>query len=210
MRERTAPRQWRASWLRHTLWSACTCCLLAWGSPLLGAETPAPSPRTIVVLPFDLIDTSPLGELNHGPQAADLARLERTQQTIRQVIATRAEFTLLDNAAAKALTDNAQGRYRYLHSCNGCERDIARSLGAELVMVGWVQKVSNLILNMNAVIREADSGRDLAGASVDMRGNTDESWTRAAEYLLNRELMRSYQATQRKLQRSPQRQQPPE
>ncbi|MHB0777148.1 DUF3280 domain-containing protein [Halomonas sp. WWR20] len=195
MNRRTMPR-------RRLLGLAFACSSLAWVSSVLGAEVSASPPRTIVVLPFDLMDTSPLNDINQGPQADDLARLGRTQQTIRQGVDARPEFTLLDNAALATPLESAKSSYRYLHACNGCERKIAQSLGAELVMVGWVQKVSNLILNMNAVIRDVASGRDLAGASVDMRGNTDEAWTRAAERLLDDDLMRSYQATRHKLQQT--------
>ena len=42
-------------------------------------------------------------------------------------------------------------------------------------MVGWVQKVSNLILNINIAVYDVASGRRLAGFSVDIRGDTDES-----------------------------------
>jgi hypothetical protein len=44
-----------------------------------------------------------------------------------------------------------------------------------------VQKVSNLILNMNIAVR--DAGRVLAGVRADARGNTQESRPRALDYL---------------------------
>jgi len=52
-----------------------------------------------------------------------------------------------------------------------------------------VQKVSNLILNMNVYVREADSGRLAAAASADFRGNTDESWSRALDWLARNRLL---------------------
>jgi len=36
-----------------------------------------------------------------------------------------------------------------LHACNGCELDMARLVHADRDMIGWDQKVSNLILNIN-------------------------------------------------------------
>jgi hypothetical protein len=51
------------------------------------------------------------------------------------------------------------------------------------VLVGWVQKVSNLILNVNAGVKAVETGRLLLVRSVDMRGNTDASWERAARRL---------------------------
>jgi len=79
--------------------------------------------------------------------------------------------------AAKAHAGNLQ-------SCGGCDVQLARELGAKLAITGWVQKVSNLILNMNIAVRDADSGELVAGMSVDMRGNTQESWSRALNYLV--------------------------
>ncbi|GHB01546.1 DUF3280 domain-containing protein [Modicisalibacter luteus] len=152
------------------------------------------------MIPFDLIDTSPLNELNQGPQASDLARLDRIQHLVRQLTNARTEFSVLDNAAINELIEREKHRYRYLYDCNGCELDLAHAANAELVMVGWVQKVSNLILNMNIVIRDAATGQDIAGASVDMRGNTDESWSRAAHRLIEDDLLRSYRRTAHKQQ----------
>ena len=51
-------------------------------------------------------------------------------------------------------------------------------------MVAWAQKVSNLILDLNIRITDADSGQVVRGGSVDIRGNTDESWDRGLKYLL--------------------------
>ena len=51
-----------------------------------------------------------------------------------------------------------------------------------------VQKVSNLILNMNIYLRDVHTGHSSA-ASADMRGNTDESWSRAMSYLVRNRLL---------------------
>jgi hypothetical protein len=68
--------------------------------------------------------------------------------------------------------------------CAGCELRLAEKLGADYVVVGEVQKVSNLILSMNLVLREVPSGMMLRGLSVDFRSNTDETWLRAMRYIL--------------------------
>jgi hypothetical protein len=49
-----------------------------------------------------------------------------------------------------------------------------------------VQKVSNLILNINVRIEDAASGRVLLVRSVDLRGNTDETWRRGMAHLVQR------------------------
>ena len=55
--------------------------------------------------------------------------------------------------------------------------------GRGIVSRCWVQKVSNLILNINLELRDAATGQTLDVGSVDIRGNTDESWRRGARRL---------------------------
>jgi hypothetical protein len=54
-----------------------------------------------------------------------------------------------------------------------------------------VQKVPTLILNINAPILDVASGRIVAGGSVDIRGNTDESWSRGLTHLVRDRLLAS-------------------
>jgi Protein of unknown function (DUF2380) len=77
-----------------------------------------------------------------------------------------------------------------IRGCNGCELDLARQLGAQQLAYGWVQKVSNLILNINLIVEDVATGRQLRAESVDIRGNTDESWSRGLRYLLNERMFR--------------------
>jgi len=69
-------------------------------------------------------------------------------------------------------------------NCNGCERDYTKRIGAELAAWGTVQKVSNLILNINVYMEDVETGQLTFVKSVDIRGNTDESWHRGLSYLL--------------------------
>ena len=69
-------------------------------------------------------------------------------------------------------------------NCNGCERDFATRIGAEWVAWGTVQKVSNLILNINLYMADVQTGKPMFVKSVDIRGNTDESWRHGLDYML--------------------------
>ena len=60
---------------------------------------------------------------------------------------------------------------------------------AELTITGTVQKVANLILNMNIYVRDASSGATIAAMSADMRGNTDETWSRTLDWLVRNRLL---------------------
>jgi Protein of unknown function (DUF2380) len=71
-----------------------------------------------------------------------------------------------------------------IRNCNACERDFANRIGAEWAAWGTVQKVSNLILNINLYIENAQTGKLEFAKSVDIRGNTDESWHHGRDYML--------------------------
>jgi hypothetical protein len=71
-----------------------------------------------------------------------------------------------------------------IRNCNGCERDFAKRMGADWAAWGTVQKVSNLILNINLYMEDARTGKLQFAKSVDIRGNTDESWRHGLDYML--------------------------
>ena len=71
-----------------------------------------------------------------------------------------------------------------ISNCNGCERDFALEAGADWAAWGTVQKVSNLILNINVYMEDTRAKKMEFAKSVDIRGNTDESWQRGLDYML--------------------------
>lgn len=154
-------------------------------------------PQRLLILPFDMVDTSLQGEMNHGPLDADVARLRRTAGVLRRSLGERDEFELVDPDAVSTRIEEAAGSYRYLYECNGCQIDLGKAADADLVMTGWVQKVSNLILNINATLYEVDTGESVGGGSVDMRSNTDKSWRASGLYLVEHVLLENYHSRQR-------------
>jgi hypothetical protein len=149
------------------------------------APAGAADPARLAVFDFELIDSS-LPSPTARPDPADLARLRMIEAELRTRLAASGRFELVDMAPAAAQLEGD----RSLWNCNGCEVAIARDLDADLALVGWVQKVSTLIINLNVAIREVP-GRELAfAASVDIRGNTDESWRRGIRYLLDNRLLK--------------------
>ena len=157
--------------------------LAAAAAALLAMTTltaPATAAERLALFPFDFVNST-----LEPVQPAEEARLAMVRETAAAELAKRG-YTLVDTAPAAA----EAARYSSLHECNGCELDLARGLGAELAAVGWVQKVSNLILNVNLRVREVETGRVVHAGSVDIRGNTDESWRRGITSLINRRIFR--------------------
>lgn len=147
--------------------------------------------QTVAVFDFELIDTSLQGEIN-GSRADEQARLTRLGDQVRQRLRDSGRFSLVDIAPIAS-----EARASNLQACGGCDTHLAGRVGAELAVTGTVQKVSNLILNMNIYIRDAASGGTVAAMSADIRGNTDESWSRTLDWLVrNRLLAPGYGARQ--------------
>ena len=74
-------------------------------------------------------------------------------------------------------------------SCGGCEYSYGADTGGDRVAWLVVQKVSNLILNLNVYVGDVPTQKLTFVHSVDIRGNTDESWTRGMSYLVKNYLL---------------------
>jgi hypothetical protein len=149
---------------------------------MISAPARADPPR-LAVFDFELVDTSLQGEVE-GPRKDEQARLMQIGDQVRKGLAESGKFDLLDISPVNAAAHGSN-----LQACGGCDVQYARRLGADLAITGVVQKVSNLILNINIYLRDVHSGRLVTSMSVDLRGNTDESWSRATSYLLRNRLL---------------------
>ncbi|MCC0809312.1 DUF2380 domain-containing protein [Methylobacterium sp. W2] len=130
---------------------------------------------SLVVLPIKLLDTSG----------------EPTDQT-----AQHAERLLrLANGLATNLTRSGLFRATVLPADNlrqdcpseavACLLKAAQGRGAELILVGVVHKSSTLIMQLWARLVDARTGRDHYSRDLNFRGDTDESWQRAEQFLIS-------------------------
>jgi Protein of unknown function (DUF2380) len=139
--------------------------------------------QSVAVFDFELIDTSLEGAIR-GARPDEQQRLARLSDQLRQLLRDSGRFSLVDITpiAREAQASNLQ-------ACGGCDIQLARRIGAKLAITGTVQKVSNLILNMNIYVRDASSGVTIAAMSADIRGNTDETWSRTLDWLVHNRLL---------------------
>ena len=140
-------------------------------------------PLKVAVFDFELVDTSLQGEVD-GPRTDEQRRLMNAGVQLRRGLAESGKFAILDIAPVNAAAHGSN-----LQACGGCDVHYAQQVGADLAVTGVVQKVSNLILNMNVYLRDTHTGNLVTSMSADFRGNTDESWSRAAAYLLRNRLL---------------------
>lgn len=120
--------------------------------------------------------------------AAETARTEALRQQFAAALNASGKFSVVP--APAGLRDRVATAQK-LGACGGCEIAFGRESGAAYVAWIEVQKVSNLILNLNLYVADVNAGRTVFVKSVDMRGNTDDSWSRALKYMLDNYLLES-------------------
>ena len=134
----------------------------------------------LVVLDLEL--TGDLG----GPEfeAEHAERLRTMSARLRQDLDRTGLYRILDNSAAQGLIDTLKSRQAYLHDCNGCDLDVGRSLHADQVLVAWVDRVSGLILSLTYEVHDVQTGQITARKSFDFRGDNDNAWNHAIDYMV--------------------------
>jgi hypothetical protein len=148
---------------------------------ILGLESAASQPLpSIAVFDMELVNTSPVPSTQ-----AEIDRTARLTTSLRDAITASGRYRVIDIAPVRAALQAGPE----LRDCNGCELDYARKLGADYAAVGWVQKVSNLILNINVAIEDVGADKLVRRGSVDIRGNTDESWQHGLAYLMDHRIL---------------------
>lgn len=80
--------------------------------------------------------------------------------------------------------------------CAGCETRYGKEVGVDQVAWIEVQKVSELILNVNVYMTDVKTGKQVFVKSVDLRGNNDESWQHSIKFLVKRYMLNPEQYTQ--------------
>lgn len=143
---------------------------------LLAAGGPASAaPEKAAVFDFQFSNLSPVPS-----DAADTARLKRVSAELRDLLQRRGLFTVVSTDPVR----NEVAKSADLRRCNGCAEDLARKLGADVAITGEVQKVSNLILNLNVYVKQLAGNVPEKAYSVDLRGDTDESFDRGIRFLV--------------------------
>ena len=148
---------------------------------LLFAAPAAAEPVPAAFFGMAFIDAS-LG----GDGAAEAARIAMLEARLVETLAASGRYAFVDVAPVAEAAD----RYQNLAQCNGCDADFARDLGADVAITGEVQKTSNLILHISVYLRDAATGALVGGGSADIRGNTDESWRRGLDFILERRILK--------------------
>ena len=155
--------------------------IVAFGGIAGGTTADEGLPR-VAFFGFQLINTSPQPTTPEETQ-----RIRMLDALFQQKLEASGRFKMV--SIPPELRDKIAAAPE-INNCNGCERDFALQAGADWAAWGTVQKVSNLILNINVYIEDARANKMEFIKSVDIRGNTDESWQRGLDYMLRHYLFR--------------------
>jgi hypothetical protein len=167
--------------LRRSSRLLCGVALCLFATGLQAAAAPA---HSIAIVDCTLIDDNAAyndADTNRSQQA----RIGMISNDFRSLMRDRQLYRVADNAPASSMIAKFTAT-QDLDACNGCELQVGRKLGVDRVGVCWVQKVSNLIININLRVEDVATGKAVFQRSVDIRGNTDLSWQRGVSALVDR------------------------
>ena len=136
--------------------------------------------RSIAFFGFRLINTS-----IQPPSEAEFQRLKLLDALMEERLEASDRYKVI-SVPEGTMRDVEKGQD--FGQCN-CEADYGKKVGAQLVGWGTVQKVSNLILNINVYIADVETNEYVFIRSVDIRGNSDRSWTKGLEWLIKKYLL---------------------
>lgn len=150
---------------------------------LLTATAAYAEPPKAAVFDFQLADQGAL-----GPTKADRARLGPLSDLLRSLLRESGRYEIVSTDPVKAQVKQGPD----LRNCNGCAADYARQLGADVAITGEIQKVSNLILNINVYVKDLRSQQPARAYSVDIRGDNDTSFERGVRYLVKNNMEKAH------------------
>ena len=158
--------------------------LFAFAALMLLVSMPARAdPPKLAMFDFELLDTSLEGEMG-GPQADEQRSADPRQRSGAQAI-----DGIRQVPAPRHLAGEGCGGRQQSAGLRRLRRSICAALGADLVITGVVQKISDLDPQPEHLLRDVHTGQLITAMNADLRGNTDESWSRATSYLVRNRLL---------------------
>jgi hypothetical protein len=143
----------------------------------------APAPKTVAMLSVQFLNDHADLEPTTGAERDRLASIEELFKSEVEASGRYSFVSIPSDVAAKMAAGPEIG------NCGGCEFDYGKQLGGDLAAWITVQKVSDLILNINVYMADISTRKMMFVRSVDIRGNTNESWTRGLTYLVKNYLL---------------------
>lgn len=136
------------------------------------------APAKLMVFDFYMDNTS-----MEATTTAETARLKRVSDELRSTLQKSEQYEIAPGPNVPSASVQSLGK------CSDEQRAAATKAGFTLVACPWVQKVSDLILNLNIFIENLKTGQAVKGGSIDIRGNSDDSWDHGVRYLVKEHVL---------------------
>lgn len=161
-------------------------CLILAGLAAAGGAAEAVSPSKTAVFPFEMVIEQQMTDMGLPPVASEKERerLKLVTRELAELLAETGRYAPLDLATVNSDIEEKAP----FHDCNGCEADVAKKAGADLSVLGVVQKASEMLLNVSIFIRNASDGTLRNSMAVSIRENSDDGWRRAVRWLVRNRL----------------------
>lgn len=155
------------------------------GLVLLGALPGAAvaAPDKAAIFGIELNDPAVVGGRKARPD--EVRRLALVTEELRKALTAGGAVETVDVAPQ----DAEIAKQAPLYKCEGCAATIAKALGADLAINGFVEKGSNQIFNLYVVISDAATGKVVRGGQVVIRADTDDTWAHAMRWIVKNRLL---------------------
>lgn len=148
-------------------------CLIAAPGAAVAAAT------KVAVFPFDIHDAQQDGEIAPQYNPEDLRRLKLVSEELKTLMQKDGKYSVVDLSSKEKEVTAASP----FNQCNGCEVPIAKAAGADIAVTGYVDKVSDALINLSIIARDAKTGELTKTMSASINGNTDDLWLHGVRYL---------------------------
>ena len=133
--------------------------------------------------PVELLDPGVVG--GRKPRPDETRKLALVTDELRTALARQAGIEAVDTAPQAAEIAKQAPLYR----CDGCAGPIAKTLGADLAVTGYVERGSTQIFNLFVTIADAGSGKVVRAGQVVIRADTDDTWAHAMRWVVKNRLL---------------------
>ena len=158
---------------------------VALSARLAAADAPAGPAKSVALLNVQFLNDHEDLEPTTAAERARLALIASLFKAKLEASGRYAFVSIPADAAAKISAGPEVG------ACGGCEFGYGKALGADTAAWIVVQKVSDLILNINVYMADVAARKLAFVHSVDIRGDTDESWRHGITYLVKNYLLQA-------------------
>ncbi len=138
----------------------------------------------IAVMPFELSQEQRIGmRASISPEEAN--RLQLATQKLVTMLQESGSYEIVDISSIAAEIEDASPLFK----CNGCEVDLAKKVGSQLVSTGVIHKASPTLINVSIFIRDVATGEPKHSMAVSIRENNDAGWVRGVRSLVRNRLL---------------------